>query len=635
MSRPTEDGPRQSSMPAAGLLAALRPELMRHPPFAHMEPGDIDRFIVGSRQMYFGPGEVVLEPAQGPVQEVYFIRQGAVSGTLGVAELTEGAIEYETGDLFPIAAAVAVRPVTATYTSSDDTFVLALPVAAMQELARHSAPFADFLQGRIARFLELSRQAVQGAHASQVLAEQSLETPLSGIATRRPFTCGPATSLREALGEMQRRRIGSVVVCDEAGRPEGILTRDDVLGKVALAGVSLDTPIASVMTAPVHALDDRQTAHEAALLMAREGVRHVPVLRDGLVCGLVSERDLFALQRLTIRDVRRAIGLAADQGALVAAADDLRRLARNLLGQGVQARQLTLLVSHLNDLVARRALDLRAAEHGVALEQACWVALGSEGRSEQTISTDQDNALVLPASVTASERERWLRFGRSVNQLLDACGYPLCRGGIMAGEPDCCLGIDEWHARFSHWIDHGGPQDLLNASVFFDLRPLAGDLSLAAGLREKVVGAAAANPRFLRQLALNALAHEPPLSWLGGLETDSQGSMDLKLQGTALFVDAARVYALAHGVQATGTRERLEAVAPLLGVPDREAGAWVAGFEFLQLLRLRVQMGEPGDPAVSNRVAVDSLHDVDRRILKESLRMARRIQQRLRLDYER
>jgi len=621
--------------PSAGVIAALRAELQRQPPFSQMTAADVEFFVARSEQRYFAPGEVVQSPAGGVVQHIFFVRQGAVSGAKGVAELSGGGIQYEPGDLFPLAAAVGARPVTATYTSAGDTFVLALPVAAMQELAARSAPFAEFLHSRIGRFLELSRRAVQNAYATQALSEQSLETPLGRIASRQPVTCRPETPLREALGEMHRRRIGSIVVCDARDRVAGILTRYDVLGKVTLAALPLDAPVSAVMATPVHTLTVHDTAADAALLMAREGVRHVPVTDQGRLVGLVSERDLFALQRLSLKHVSTSITLAEDEDALKAAADDLRRLARNLLSQGVQARQLTSLVSHLNDLLARRALEQKAREHGLPLERVCWLALGSEGRSEQTVATDQDNALILPDGTGEGERARWLRFGDAVNRLLDDCGYPLCRGGIMAGQPGCCLTLGRWRERFHRWIEHGAPEDLLNASIFFDLRALAGDRGLADRLRDDVLESAAATPRFLKQLALNALSHEPPLNWLGGIETGEDGTIDLKLQGTALFVDAARLYSLAQRVPATGTRERLETAGARLGVPQVEWGAWVAGFEFLQLLRLRVQLGEAGTSSSPNRVAVDSLHDVDRRILKESLRMARRLQQRLRLDYER
>lgn len=621
--------------PSPGLLSALRPELARHAPFAQMTAEAIDFFLAHSQQRYFAPGEVLQAPGHGVVQDVFFIRQGVVTRRKGVAELYGGATHYEAGDLFPLAAAVGQRAVTATYESAGDTFVLALPVAHMQELAARSAPFAEFLNSRIGRYLELSRLAMRNEHASEVLSGQSLETPLSELARRPPVTCAPAASLREALSEMGRRRIGSIVVTDADGRAQGILTRHDVLARVALAEVPLDTPVAAVMSSPVQTLAAGHSAEDAALLMSRHGIRHVPVTRAGKVVGVVSERDLFALQRLSLKNVGTSIRLAADIPALQAAAGDVRGFARSLLGQGVQARQLTGLVSHLNDLLAQRILQIKAAEHGVALEQVCWLALGSEGRSEQTVATDQDNALILPDGADAEFRRRLLRFALDVNGTLADCGYPLCRGGVMACMPDCCLTLAEWRERFTRWIEHGAPRDLLDASIYFDLRGLAGELSLAQRLRTDVLGRAQANPRFLKQLALNALSREAPLNWLGGIETDDRGGIDLKLQGAALFVDAARLYSLAHGIDATGTRERLQAFGDRVGLPDAETGAWIAGFEFLQMLRLRVQLAEAGAGDEPNRVRLQDLNDVDRRILKESLRMARRLQQRMRLDYER
>jgi CBS domain-containing protein len=525
--------------------------------------------------------------------------------------------------------------VTASYRAVADTFVLALPRADMQALAHRSAAFGDFLQRRVVQYLELSRRALQVAYASQALAEQSLETPLGQIATRAPVTCGPQVPLREALAQMHARRIGSIVVVDVPGRPLGILTRYDVLGRVALAQMPLDTPMESVMTHPVQALTVDHTAQDAALLMSRHGIRHVPVTRDGVVAGLVSERDLFALQRLSLKQLGTAIRAAPDLAALRRAADDIRRFARVLLGQGVQARQLTALISHLNDLLTERLLTLLAPRHGADLRRMCWLALGSEGRGEQTVATDQDNALILVDDSSPDERAAALAFGDAVNHALDDCGYPLCRGGIMAGQPACCLTLREWRERFAGWIGHGAPQDLLNASIYFDLRPLAGETGLAEQLRAEVRESARRTPRFLKQMALNALAHGAPLNWLGGIEADGHGTIDLKLQGTALFVDAARLYALAQGVEATNTRERMEGAGTRMGVPAAEYEAWVGAFEFLQTLRLRIQLEARDPPVHPNRVALAQLNDIDRKILKESFRVARQLQQRLRLDYDR
>jgi CBS domain-containing protein len=214
----------------------------------------------------------------------------------------------------------------------------------------------------------------------------------------------------------------------------------------------------------------------------------------------------------------------------------------------------------------------------------------------------------------------------------------------MASSPDCCLTQREWLARFSNWIEHGAPEDLLNASIYFDLRPLAGAADLVQPMRELVTRQAGRTPRFLKQMAENALRNGPALNWRGGIDTQSQGGqdvIDLKLHGTAIYVDAARLYALAHGIEATGTRERFEGAARAMGAAPHEAEAWVGGFEFLQMMRLQVQLARDRREAVDasdgnpNLVDVAALNDLDRRVLKETLHVARRLQQRIQLDYVR
>jgi CBS domain-containing protein len=271
------------------------------------------------------------------------------------------------------------------------------------------------------------------------------------------------------------------------------------------------------------------------------------------------------------------------------------------------------------------------------------VAFGSEGRGEQTIATDQDNGLVLDDEVGQAERERWLAMARHANQALDACGFPLCKGGIMAGEPACTQTVSAWATAFSGWMLHGQPQDLLKAGIFFDLRPIAGQAALVAPLRALICEQAPRHPRFVRLLAANSLNFRPALNWHGGLDTVQHGGrpvIDMKLHGTAVFVDAARCLALAHGLAAVGTRDRLLGAGQAMGVPAAERESWAAAFEVLQMLRLRAQgvaedgaaQAEPGNP---NRVGLDLLNDLDRRLLRDALRVARSLQQRVEMDWVR
>jgi CBS domain-containing protein len=210
----------------------------------------------------------------------------------------------------------------------------------------------------------------------------------------------------------------------------------------------------------------------------------------------------------------------------------------------------------------------------------------------------------------------------------------------MASNPECCLTPAEWRHRFAQWIDHGTPENLLRANIYFDFRALAGEAALADTLREIITRQAMANPRFHKQLADDILRRGAPLNWLGAVETEAVGTqqaVDLKLRGTALFVDVARLRCLALGIAETNTRRRLEAVAEKMGADPRRREAWVQAFEFLQMLRLRVQIdGEasPGHvPGHANKIELAALNEIDRRLLKESLRVAQRLQKQVELDY--
>lgn len=613
-------------------LAMLQP----HPPFSQMQPVHVEQLLEAATLLRCTSGQVLRRPEDGPVHTLYVVLAGAVTGRRGLADLEATGFQYERGDVFPVGALMGARPVTATYTATEPGWCLLIPRPAVDAVAALSPPFADFLSGRILQYLTLSRRAIQADAASQTLAEQSFETALAHLVRRQPVTCRPDTPLAQALRTMHDQRLGAMLITDDGGRLQGILTRQDVLSRVALAQRPLSLPVAEVMTRPVHTLAAHDTAQDAALLMSRHGIRHVPVLDGERLVGLLSERDLFALQRLSLKQLSADLRHARDLAALRSVAPDIRRFARSLLAQGLRARQLTELVSHLNDVLTSRLVQLMAQAHGLDLQQACWIALGSEGRGEQTIATDQDNGLVFHSDAPERERARWLAFAQAVNEGLAACGYPLCKGGVMAMNPQWCLTPREWCARFDHWIEHGAPEDLLHASIFFDFRALAGQAALLEPMRQLVHRRARAVPRFLRQMSELALRLRVPLNWLGGLDTTRDGPhqwLDLKMQGAALFVAAARVYALAHGVTATGTRARLEQAAPAMGVEPQESQAWIAGFEFLQTLRLRVQIGAEEMPEQPNRIDVAQLNDIDRRMLKETFRLARRLQQRLELDY--
>ena len=469
----------------------------------------------------------------------------------------------------------------------------------------------------------------------------SMYSALSSVLRKKPVTCEPQTPIRMVLEILRRKDIGSIVVVAPGETPVGIFTLHDLLNRVTVPGVDLDEPISKVMSENLITLPPQAPAYEAALTMVRHGIRHLIVADSNKLIGVVSENDLFSLQRVGLKQISTDIQNAGSLGSLVQSSQDIRQLGHNLLMQGVAAEPLVQYISTLNDLLTRRIIELESVTSEIGHISYCWLALGSEGRFEQTLGSDQDNAIIFthPDSLDAeTARKVLLTFARRVNEALNKCGFPLCKGNIMASNPLWCLSSTEWKNKFSIWIDQGDGASLLNAAIFFDFRPLYGSIPLAEDLREWLMRRAS-NPRFLHLMAENALRNRPPLGWLKDFVTKKKGdypnTVDLKLNGTHLFVDAARIFSLETQVPHTNTQQRLRTTAPLLNVAPPEAEAWIDAFGFILLQRMRHQSRLLSEnKLMHNHVDPRTLNELERKFLKQSLSQVLKIQARLAMDYK-
>lgn len=618
-----------------------------HAPFNRMEPAHLLWMLERMRLAYYAQGEVIISPEQGIVERFLVIKQGMVHGEQDVAHATDEDtwMELVEGECFPLGALLANRPVVSFYRAGKDTFCFELPVADFHTLLELSAPFRDFCTRRIANLLEHSKQIIQSQYSQSSTEQQSLTSPLSAIIRRPPITCAPQTSIREVLGQMHESRVGSMIAVDDAGKPLGILTLPDVLERIALPQIDIAQPVIGIMTTHLTTLPPQALAYEAALAMVKQGIRHVLVIENERLLGLVSEKDLFALQRVGLHQVGSAIRHAQHPDELQQAAADIRSMAHNMMAQGVAAEQLTQFISTFNDLLTVRVVELECTASGLdatpLAERLCWMALGSEGRFEQTLNTDQDNALVftVPEGMTTEQvREQLLPVAKRINDTLALCGFPLCRGKVMASNPQWCLSLEEWKHTFFNWVAHSSPEALLHASIFFDLRALYGARALVEELRLWLTRVASDNTRFLHQMAENAMSIRPPLGVMRDFVVGKEHTLDLKLNGITPFVDAARIFSLASGVTQTSTIQRLRASAAKLKIQSSEVEAWIDAFLFIQVLRMRhhdeAKAQGLSDNELDNRIDPESLHELDRRILKEAFRQARKLQARLTLEYQ-
>jgi CBS domain-containing protein len=637
----------RTSEPAAArnALTPVIEFLLRHAPFDRMAPAHLEFLAKHLKLGFYANGEVIADPTRGAADRFYIIKQGRVRGeTHGDPEPAEdGAWELVEGECFPIGALLARRPVRTLHRAVQDTFCFELGRDEFEQLLSLSPVFHDFCTRRLANLLDQALQGVQMSLATRISAgDASLAAPLSSLIRRPPVTCRPHTPIRDALQEMNAEHVGSIVVTDAKLKPLGVFTLHDLLARVVTSSMSLEAPIEQVMTREPLSLPPGAPAHEAALLMASKGFGHICVVRDGRLAGVVSERDLFSLQRVGLVQLSRSITSAPDTATLARLGQDIQRFVDQMLVQGASVAQLAQILTLLNDHITQRVIDLCLAQAGAPSVPFTWLSFGSEGRQEQTLKSDQDNGIlfVLPAGKEpAAVREELLPLARRINQALAECGFPLCPGNIMAGNPECCLSLEEWEARFRQWIEHGTPDHLLKASIFFDFRAIHGDRAPVDELHGWIAERLPANSAFLRQMAENALRNHPPLGLVRDFVVASGGehphTIDLKVNGATPFVDGARLIALAHGIPETNTIARFRAAAERGVLREEEADAWCDAYAYIQLLRMRGHRSQASQGvALDNHIDPDRLNELDRRILKEAFRQGRKLQVRMALDYQ-
>lgn len=614
--------------------------LRRFAPFDGMQPDALEFIGERLRLTHYPAGADILTPGMGLPREFHIIERGSVRAEQhgALADTEYATLTLGAGECFPIGALSGRRATTNTYSALEDSYLYSLAADDFRELMRRSPEFHLFCTQFLASLVGQSRQKLQATFTQRAAEQHTMTTAVARLLAHELISVPPDAPLRAVLERMSEKHIGCMVVADDAQRPVGILTQSDIIPRIVLAGPDLTAPVSTCMTTSPRCVPGTATAYDAALEMATYGIQHL-VVTDGAgrAIGVVSERDLFSLQRISLRQIRASIDGATDIGTLQRAARDIRQLALNLIAQGVAAEQLTQFVSALNDALTCRIIALEHTRHDLHGIDYAWFAFGSEGRHEQTLSTDQDNGLLFVAAPDQVEavRRRLLAFAADVNQHLARCGFPLCKGNIMASNPELCLTLEEWKQRFERWVRTPEPQALLNASIYFDFRVLAGDPRHGETLRESLHQHVRKHGNFLRLMAENALKITPPLGRFRDFMVDADGLIDLKKSGARLFVDAARIFAIRHGVNASNTAQRLRQSAARMGVRQDEISAMLDGFHFIQLLRLRAQHLEtehdaPGD----NCVRPDDLNELDRRILKEAFRQARKLQLQLKLDYQ-
>ncbi|WP_194788348.1 putative nucleotidyltransferase substrate binding domain-containing protein [Pseudomonas sp. UFMG81] len=619
--------------------------LQRFPPFNQMEQGHLAYLVEQCQLRFYASGESIIKPADGPVEHFYIVKQGRVVGERQHVTRpgTETTFEIASGECFPLAALLGERATRTEHLAGEDTFCLQLDKAAFIRVFSMSDAFRDFALRGVSSLLDQVNQQVRHKAVETLGTQYSLNTPLGELALRHPVACSADTPLREAVRLMHEQQVGSIVIVDEQRYPTGIFTLRDLRQVVADASAELTAPIERYMTAQPFYLPPQASAFDAAMAMTERHIAHVCLVENQRLCGVISERDLFSLQRVDLVHLARTIRHAPRLDTLVSLRGEIGQLVERMLAHGASSTQITQIITLLNDHTVCRVIELAIAERGDPGVPFSWLCFGSEGRREQTLHTDQDNGILFEASDRAEAeaiRAKLLPLAQQINHDLAQCGFTLCKGNVMAGNPELCLSRSEWARRFASFVREASPQNLLGSSIYFDLRVVWGDEQGCEQLRRGLLEQVADNRIFQRMMADNALRQRPPVGRLRDFVLTRQGddkaaTLDLKVQGLTPFVDGARLLALAHGIPACNTLERLRQLVDKGVIDALDGAAFEEAYHFIQQTRMQQHQRQTRDNLpYSNRLDPDSLNHLDRRILRESLRQAQRLQSSLALRYQ-
>jgi len=618
-----------------------------YPPFSFLAEAELRTLAKQVNVRYCSPNTNLFYVGGPTIDFVYLIRQGAI-------HLFDGDQLVDTcdeGDLLGIRSLLTDQPHLLTARVQEETLVYAFPKAAFRQKMEEHPSVALYLARLVAEDTQRRFATDSGtdllAEPGATKQEHAFTDMLRIVPRREPVTCTPECTIREAAQIMTREQVSSILVIDPGLRPVGIVTDKDLRRQVATGHISIHQPIRELMSSPVRTLPREQTLADVQIEMIKHGIHHLVVTEDGsdqsAIVGVVTEHDVLVTQGQHPAVFLRRIRRSTNTGELAKLRERAEQLLRQYLDQEVSIAFMASIMTAINDEIICRIIEIvlqKLVQEGYGDPPApfCWLALGSEGREEQLLRTDQDNALIFqPASPDHLDtcRDYFLEAARRVTQELATVGFFYCPADMMASNPRWCLSLDEWKAQFSTWIDEPVPGAVMHSSIFFDYRPVFGARELAGQLTGHIFRDLKQKDTFLRYLAREAVQKKPPLSFFRSFVVERSGehkdAFDLKARAMMPLADAARVLTLASNLEKeNNTFRRFERLAEL--EPQNADLYREAAMAYEILMRYRAAKGlEQGDSG--RYIHPQSLSKLERINLRHCFRPVRDLQSLLMTRY--
>ena len=463
--------------------------------------------------------------------------------------------------------------------------------------------------------------------------ENQFFRPVRDFLQRSVITCSADDALVEAVNIMRERSISSMVVLKD-GMPDGIFTDRDLRNKVVAPGRSpADLKVGDIMNSPLVTIGDDDALYEALHRMSRTKIHRLVVVDDtGALTGIITDTDILRLQAHSPHQLVLDIEKAASIDDLRHLHTRIQHLVVHLSGTGIPIRDTVKLIANLNDQVLIRLIGLlRADKYSDLTENFAFVVMGSEGRGEQTLSTDQDNAIIYDDALSTAEIARLEAFSHDLIDALISIGVPPCSGGIMACNPQWRRSLSTWRSELNRWLSTPTPENVMTGSMFMDLRALYGRQDLVRTLQNHAYRTLSNDQGFLMRMAQNMTNFVPPLGWFGKIKLEKSGPH----RGT-LYIKKAGIFAITDGVKALAmeankldgtTHERIEALVAAGVIKEEDAKNLFASFDFLVMTRLRghVEALRAGTE-LSNHVSMEMLNVMQQGELRLALEQVAKFQ---------
>ncbi|MEJ6122489.1 DUF294 nucleotidyltransferase-like domain-containing protein [Vibrio sp. 2-Bac 85] len=557
--------------------------------------------------------------------QLYIVRSGAFEVTTQQGELIDRVAE---GEYFGFSGMLSGEKVVNQVHILEDALVYHLSAKMFDQLRANSHSFDRFFNQAFAKRLR-NQGSLQTNHISTAR--------ITHIMSRDLTTITADATIHEAAQLMSKKRLSSLVVVNQ-DKLCGILTDRDLRNRVLAKGLGGELLVEQIMTKEPTVIEPNALIFEAMLKMSENNIHHLPVVDQERPIAIITSTDLIRSQSsqplLLIGQIERQNSLEA----LIQVSQKIPDLLHNLISSDAKAIEIGRILTSVTDSLTRRLIVLKQEQLGPAPMAFCWLAFGSQGRQDQMAGSDQDSALILEKTPSEQDKCYFKQLSEFVCSALNECGFPFCPGNIMAQNPQWQLTLQQWQQQFSKWVNTPQPSALLNATIFFDMRGIYGDLSLFTTLQTTVLNKTKGNDIFLAALSQNALQSTAPLGFFRSFVIERDGSevkgIDLKHKGNALINDIVRTYALAAGIEEVNTSKRLESLIEKSKIDKEVAMNLLDAWEFIAHKRLTNQGQQFNNTQpVSNYILPDSLSSLVRHQLKDAFKVIHEAQGTIRLKF--